>query len=571
MKRFAEAAEAIAQTPSKLTKTSILGAYLRSLDGGDLEAAARFFTGNPFPQRTDRSLAVGGRTIVAAAQAVWGVTDAQLRAGYRASGDLGAALAPRIRPAHDLGLFRATLTPSGLMLLLEEIAASAGKAANTRRRILVERILAACESELEAKYAIKILTGELRIGLREGLIVEGIAEAFAATVADVRRAAMAAGDIGAVALAAKAGKLAEVEIAYGAPIAFMLASPLQFGSEYKELAAVGVSWLCEDKYDGVRIQAHKVGREVHLFSRRLNETGATWPEVTEALRDLPGDVILDGEIVAIRGESILPFRYLQARLQRKDVTPELLAEIPVTYVVFDCLARDGRFLLDEPLEARREALAELRLDGGAVRAAPWNVLEAGSTQEDVHDRFELARGRGNEGLLFKRADSPYAPGKRGKWWLKLKRELDTLDVVVVGVEWGHGRRAHVLSDYTFAVRGEDGELLVIGKAYSGLTDVEIAEMTQWFLAHRLPEPQASQAYEALELDRHEIPVEPTLVIEIAFDVIHRSELHKSGFALRFPRIVRLRPDKSPQDADTIERVREIYRSMLEREGLSPRA
>lgn len=565
MKRFAEAAEAIARDPSKLAKIAVLGAYLRSLDDADLPAATRFFTGNPFPQRSDRALFVGGATIVAAAQTVWGVTNAQISAGYRASGDLGAALAPHVAPGHDLGLFRARLTPHAFMGILEAIAAASGKAANRKRQILVERALVACETEPEAKYVIKILTGELRIGLREGLIVEGIAAAFEAPVADVRRAAMAAGDVGTVALAAKHGTLAQVEIAYGAPIAFMLASPLQFGSEYKELATQ--SWLVEDKYDGVRIQAHKHGDGVQLFSRRLNDTSNAWPEVLQALGAIADDIILDGEIVAVRGDAVLPFRYLQTRLQRKDVTPELLAEVPVAYVVFDCLARGGRFLLDESLEGRREELAELRLDGGALRVAPWSALETGATQEDLHDRFEAARVRGNEGLVFKRADSPYAPGKRGKWWLKLKRELDTLDAVVVAVEWGHGRRAQVLSDYTFAVRGENGELLVIGKAYSGLTDAEIAEMTGWFLAHRIPEPEASRTYDALGLARYEIPVEPSVVLEIAFDVIQRSDLHESGFALRFPRIVRLRPDKSADQIDTIGRVREIYRTMLEREGV----
>lgn len=536
MKRFAEAAEAIASEPGKLAKVAILGDYLRSLDDENLAPAARFFTGSPFAENSERALSVGGATIAAATRA-----------------------AP-----HDLGLFRMTLTPSTFMSMLDEIASASGKSSKRRRQILIERVLAACETQLETAYVIKIITGELRIGLREGLILDGIAAAFEAPIADVRRAAMAAGDVGKVAVAAKHGTLASIEIAYGAPIAFMLASPMQFGSEYKELATQ--SWLVEDKYDGVRIQAHKHGDTIRLFSRRLNETTKSWPEVVAALRRLADDVILDGEIVAMRDGAVLPFRYLQTRLQRKDVTPELQAEVSVGFVVFDCLALGGAFLLDEPLETRREALAELRLDG-IVQTAPWSAVEAGATQEDLHDRFEAARARGNEGLIFKRTDSPYAPGKRGKWWLKLKRELDTIDAVVVGVEWGHGKREHVLSDYTFAVRGHDGELLVIGKAYSGLTDVEIAEMTQWFLAHRIPDPEAKRVYAGLGLSRYEIPVEPQIVVEIAFDVVQRSDLHKSGFSLRFPRIARIRDDKSAEQADTIDRVNEIYNAMLERESI----
>ena len=266
----------------------------------------------------------------------------------------------------------------------------------------------------------------------------------------------------------------------------------------------------------------------------------------EALRRLPGSFALDGEIVAVRGDRILPFRFLQARLQRKEVSADLLREMPVRYIAFDALAAEDDFLLDHPLAERRARLAELLANAGeSLQLAPWTALEVGAGPEVVHERFEAARARGNEGLVFKRTDAPYTPGRRGKAWLKLKRELATLDCVVVAVERGHGRRVNVLSDYTFAVRDGD-DLAVIGKAYSGLTDVEIAEMTQWFEEHRLPPAEARAAYERLDLKRHEILVEPSIVVEIAFDIIQKSELHASGFALRFPRIVRLRPDKPPR-------------------------
>jgi DNA ligase-1 len=560
---FARTCAAIAATASKLEKIALVAAYLRELDDADLRPAARFFTGNPFAHADERSLGLGGRTLVAAATAAWGVDRDALREAYRASGDLGAALGPFVRPSADLGLFRETLTPARLSALLGEIAAASGKNAQKRRAFLCERILGACSDPLEATYVIKIVAGELRIGLREGLIGDAVASAFGADTVDVRRAASAAGDIGAVALAAKHGTLDEIEIAYHAPIAFMLATPIAYGSDYKDLAAG--PWLVEDKYDGIRIQAHVTPERVSLFSRTLNDVAASYPEIVAALRTLPGSLALDGEIVAERDGRVLPFRALQARLQRKDVSAELLAEVPVRYIVFDALARDDRFLLDEPLATRRAVLAEaLRAPQPQLELAPWSTLETGALPETVHERFAASRERGNEGLIFKRSDAPYAPGKRGKWWLKLKRELSTLDCVVVGVEWGHGRRSQVLSDYTFAVRGPDG-LVPIGKAFSGLTDVEIAEQTVWFLAHRVPEPSASRAYSQLRLGRNEIVVEPELVVEIAFDIIQQSELHASGFSLRFPRIVRLRPDKPASEADTLERVNEIYAEMLARE------
>lgn len=562
---FARTCSAIAQTASKLEKIRLVGAYLAELDDADLAAAARFFTGNPFAQRDERSLAVGGRTIVEAAQHVWGIDDAALSVSYRATGDLGAALGPFVRPPVDLGLFRETLTPARLFALLVEIADTSGKNAQRRRRIICEQIFAACSDPLEATYVIKIMTGELRIGLREGLVVDAVAAAFVRDPRSVRRAASAAGDLGAVAIAAKHDTLDQVTIAYHAPIAFMLATPIAYGSEYKDLATA--SWLVEDKYDGIRVQAHVTPERVSLFSRTLNDVSASYPEVAAALRALPGSFILDGEIVAVRDGHVLPFRSLQARLQRKEVSDELRREIPVRFVAFDALARDDAFFLDEPLADRRAQLAELMGSAdGALETAPWTALESGASAEAIHERFEDSRLRGNEGLVFKRTDAPYTPGRRGKAWLKLKRELATLDCIVVGVERGHGRRARVLSDYTFAVRNGDA-LAVIGKAYSGLTDLEIAEMTAWFEAHRLPPAQAREAYERLGLQRREIVVEPRIVVEIAFDIVQRSELHASGYALRFPRIVRLRFDKPPEQADTLERVAEIYREMLEREGV----
>ena len=553
MLRFAETAQAVAETSSKLEKIALVAGYLRELNDADLEAAARFFTGHPLPQASQRALSVGGSTLVAAARAVWHFDDAALGKSYRAHGDLGDALAGVYRQPLDLGLFRATLSPHALNAIMVEIAAASGRASSKRRQILCEQIFANCATPLEAKYVVKILTGDLRIGLREGLVVDAIASAFARDPDAVRRAVAAAGDIGAVARAARHDTLSTVAIAYGAPIAFMLATPIPFG-DYRELAKN--DWLVEDKYDGIRAQAHKAGTVVKLFSRTLKDSAAAFPEIVAALAHLPQDVILDGEIVAERDGRVLPFRYLQARLQRKDPSAELMAEVPVRFVVFDVLAAGRDFLIDTPLARRREVLASIVPATGAVRIADSLALETEPAAGRIETLFAAARERGDEGLVFKRLDAAYVPGKRGKWWLKLKRELSTLDVVVVAVEWGHGKRAKVLSDYTFAVRDPHGRLVTIGKAYSGLTDAEIAEMTAWFLAHRLGDAEG-----------HRLAVEPEIVIEVAFDVVQKSTRHQSGYSLRFPRIVRLRPDKPASEIDTLEAVDSLYEAMLEREGV----
>ena len=553
MIRFGRTCAAIAARPGKLEKIAILAEYLRSLEDADLQAAARFFTGSPFAARDERSLGIGWRTIVEAAKTAWDAGEGQLAAGYREHGDLGAALGPLVRPSMHLALFTETLTPSLLYGIFEEIAAASGKAAGRKREALCARILQACTDPVEATYVIKIMTGDLRIGLREGLIVDAIASAFERDAHDVRRAFMACGDIGAVAVAARHGRLAEMRVAYGSPIGFMLATPVTYGSDYRDLR--DGTWIAEEKFDGIRAQIHKWGSEVRIFSRTLNDVTRSYPEIAEAIAQMHGDFMLDGEIVARRDGRVLPFRYLQARLQRKIVDGALLQEVPVAYMAFDIMAAGDEFLIDEPLVERREHLAQALMPAEHVHVAPFTRLSESPSPEELHDHFEAARASGHEGVMLKRTDAPYHPGRRGKWWLKLKRELSTLDVVVVAVEWGHGKRAKVLSDYTFAVRGGNSELLTIGKAYSGLTDAEIAELTQWFLQH--------------ETGRrgHAIAVEPQVVLEVAFDIIQPSDLHESGFSLRFPRIVRIRDDKPASEIDSIERVREIYQEMLAREGV----
>ncbi|HEY0798482.1 MAG TPA: hypothetical protein VGD50_04990, partial [Candidatus Baltobacteraceae bacterium] len=276
---------------------------------------------------------------------------------------------------------------------------------------------------LEVTYVVKILTGELRIGLREGLVVDAVALAFEQDVQRVRRALMAAADIGLVAQHARAGTLEDIGVHYGTPIGFMLATPIAYDGGYRELSSC--AWLCEDKYDGIRAQAHKFGSQIKLFSRTLSDTSGAFPEIISALAQCEGDFVLDGEIIAKRDGLALPFRYLQPRLQRKDPPAELLAEIPVAFVAFDLLAAAGRFLLDEPLVERRALLATVAPAGTHLQLAPWSTLEAGAPASVVNELFEAARARGNEGLMLKRTDAPYVPGRRGRFWHKLKRELST--------------------------------------------------------------------------------------------------------------------------------------------------
>ena len=401
-------------------------------------------------------------------------------------------------------------------------------------------------SPLEAKYVVKIITGDLRIGLKEGLVEEAIAAAAAQPVEAVREANMLSGDIVAVARAARDGTLGAIQLRLFHPLQFMLASPEPTASAL--LARLPPPIWLEEKYDGIRCQVHKQGERVELYSRDLKRITTQFPDLARAVQALAGDFIADAELLAWRDDRALPFAELQKRLGRKGDDFFLGAEIPVSLTFYDLLWRDGGALLKSPLQERRAALAAL-LASVATNRHPQLHLAPVRTATDaveIEAAFLAARRRGNEGLIAKDPQSFYTPGRRGLAWLKLKKAYATLDVVVVAAEYGHGKRRDVLSDYTFSIRdAEHGRLLTVGKAYSGLTDVEIARLTEHFLANTVE-----------QRGRQRIVV-PDTILEIAFDSIQLSARHESGFALRFPRIARIRTDKTVADIDTLDTCRRL--------------
>jgi ATP-dependent DNA ligase I len=564
MHRLAETCERIAAATKKLEKTSIVADYLRSREIGDAAISAVFLSGRAFPAFEERTLQIGGSLLWKLVVELAGGRAAALNTAYRKRGDLGAAAAD-VLAATAPG--SCTITLSEVRTKFDQIAETRTAAAkSTLLKSLLERATA-----LEVKYILKIITGELRIGLKESLVEEAIAKAYDEPLDRVQRANMLLGDIGGTLQLAAGHRLEQARMRLFHPIGFMLASPAADAEEafqYFEHA------LVEDKYDGIRAQAHCGGGQVRLFSRTLDEVTSSFPELLGGLNEFAGDVILDGEIVAWRdnpeGGHAMPFSEIQKRLGRKQVSERMMAEVPVAYVIFDVMYAGGKLTLDKPLTERGLILD--RVFAGAKRVAPRPVVNAqgsllfepeiegtgaksgwiirapamrADSAQQLEQYFEQAMARGNEGLMIKDLESPYMPGRRGRWWLKLKRELATLDVVVTAAEFGHGKRIHVLSDYTFAVRKGE-ELVNIGKAYSGLTDNEIAELTEWFLAHTMIDYG------------HLREVEPKIVLEVAFNAIMRSGRHDSGFALRFPRIVRVREDKSPSEIDTVEEVERIY-------------
>jgi ATP-dependent DNA ligase I len=529
-------ADAVRATPKKLEKHAALARYLSALPDSDLQIAARLFAGAPFPRRDERVLSVGWSALSDVLLERSGKTGGDMADSYQRHADLGDVAADLIAERSAAG---DRLTLADVAQTFDAIAAARGVAP---KRDLLRATLARATAD-EARYLVKIVSGETRIGLREGLLEEAIARAFERDREEVGRANMLTGDVGETALRAKHGTLGEPTLAHFLPIGMMLATPvLQLAEVEKRFPA---PYVVEDKYDGIRAQVHKAGDRVELYSRTFDRITNRYPELVQPLLAIPGSYVIDGEVLAFAEGRAVPFTDFQTRLGRKNVADELRTKMPSTLVAFDILERDGRALLDASFDERQKILRAVPIVPPVLFAEHQRVESSGDELIAVLEReFAAARDRGNEGLMVKDPRSPYRPGRRGMEWLKVKRPLRTLDVVVTAVEWGHGKRKGVLSDYTFAIR--DGErLLNIGKAYSGLTDKEIAEMTKYFLEHTV------QDYGRVRT------VVPDTVIEVAFDQIQPSDRHESGYAMRFPRIARLRPDKPVSEIDTLETVRQI--------------
>jgi DNA ligase 1 len=533
MRRFVEACEAVGATSKKSLKVARVSDLFRALPLEDAANAAVFLTGRPFPHRDERVLGVGGSQLAKIVSQIAGADATDLGKSYRAHGDLG-----------DMAEHLLLKRPSTADISLKQVAQLFDQLPNARssaQKMALIKILFEPMSAGEVKYTIKIMTGDLRIGLKESLVEEAIAKAFDRPLDAVRRANMLTGDIGETLNFAAANRLASVQMRLFQPIGFMLATPVETA---EEILPEGIgSVLVEEKYDGIRAQVHKSVNGAKVFSRTLDEI-VEFPELTASFAKLPGEVILDGEILAWHGARPLPFTELQKRLGRKQMDLYLQHEIPVRFAAFDLLYQNGQLLLDETLEKRRARLEEILPPGSRSPTYTAVAMHCESVAA-IQQAFKDALTAGHEGIVVKRPESSYTPGRRGRSWFKLKEPFATLDVVVTAVEYGHGYRHGLLSDYTFSVR-EGARLLTIGKAYSGLTDAEIKSGTDYFLQHTTE-----------DLGGRRI-VEPTVVIEVAFNNIQKSERHESGYALRFPRILRLRPDKPVSEIDTLGRVAELF-------------
>ena len=650
----AELAEELAGETGKLKKRAAIARAISAVhaaapQSGDAGSFALYVAGTPFAEADPRKLNAGGALLSKALLAVSAANGVELTAAYRRHGDMGAAAFDLLMASSEWGAKTAELT---LVDVADAFARMAAAKTTAIRSGLVEGMLRRA-TPLEAKYLLKLMLGDMRIGVKQSLVEEAIAAAAGAPVEAVRRAVMLEADLAGAVWRAFEGTLKEARMRLFHPLGFMLASPVETPQEAVERfmekpekvpvmkvkkprkkvdekdgdsleeseatagpsiratrvaeddnSLVGqhpsisetqrhvIEAFLEDKYDGMRAQVHcgdaeQPGR-VTIYSRNREDVTESFPELEEAfakVRPEPdqelGGLIFDGEILGwdLEQARALPFAVLGQRIGRKRVSNEWRQQVPVIFMAFDLMCVGGELLLELPLRERRnrleavvEKLVERVVSPVTVdeRARDsQGVLFAGSesadverlmispsrlveSAEDIDRAYADARARANEGVMVKAAESVYQPGRRGLAWVKLKRELATLDVVVTGAEFGHGKRAGILSDYTFAVRGDDGELLNVGKAYSGLKDAEIAEMSGWMMAHTLEDQGFFRT------------VEPLMVLEVAFNNIMRSGRHASGFAMRFPRILRIRTDKPASEIDTVERVEEIYQSQVDK-------
>jgi DNA ligase-1 len=552
---FAELCMKIEGIGGSIEKTALLASFLSELDEAELLVVPSFVMGSAFPASSEMLLGVGPSTLYEALSKATGASPAEIQEILRRTGDVGAVAAEVVekRKPSTLSSF---IEADGLSILevhsrfLELARASGKRSQGVKMKHL--RYLFGEAGPLEARYIARLALEDMRIGVGEGIVRDAIAKAFDRSSEEVERGYNFTNDLGLVAQKAKEGRLSELTIEIGRPIKMMLA---QLGSgipgSMAEMGTAAVEW----KFDGSRVQIHKNGDEIEIFSRRLERVTRSLPEIVGFVKEniRAESAILDGEAVA-RGEDgrPLPFQEILKRFRRKYKVERTAKKIPLELWLFDLVYLDGRTLIDEPLRERRRLLEKVAdskiLAGQTVTSDPEKVAEI----------YEEAIGAGHEGVMLKSPESPYAPGKRGKNWLKIKPVMETLDLVVIGARWGEGRRATFLGSYRLASPDPDtGKLEDVGWVATGINDEMLVELTDLFKDLILVSGEGM-----------EVEVKPEVIFEVAFEEIQKSTNYSSGYALRFPRLVRVRDDKALDEADDLERVASLYTTQRGRNGPS---
>ncbi len=537
---FSGLCERLEGIPGRLEMTDIVSRVIPPLSDEELPVFVRFLMGKIFPDWSPLKVGIGPNLLFEAVAYVAGKKKEEVIDEINRVGDAGVAIEHLLSSKEQTSFFTSPLDLLEVFRDFEYLARIEGSRTQ-REKLKVIRKLFADAQPIEGRYIARLLLGELRIGMGEGTMRDAIARAFGVDAGTVEHAHQLRNDLGEVALLAKEGPdaLRNVFLEPFRPVKMMLAQQgtiEEMVRDHGEIAA-------EFKYDGSRFQFHKMGGECRIYSRKLEEVTSALPDIVQQLNDATDhDVILDGEALAVKDGRTLPFQYVLRRFRRKHDIDAHMEEIEMIPMVFDLIYLDGETLLDEPLSVRRRLLeTTLR-----AHIAPQ---ERSADAQSIESFYRSALDGGHEGIMVKALDSRYTPGVRGRQWVKIKPAVDTMDLAVVGAEWGEGRRARLFGSFLLACQ-DRGELLPVGKVATGFSDEMLAEI------HALLKDTV------VSHSGKEVTFEPGAVFEVGYAEIQKSTNYRSGFALRFPRFVRLRDDKSVDEIETLEQVQERFKKRV---------
>jgi DNA ligase-1 len=553
-KALAELGEKLAATTKRSLMIGLVAAFLKSVEPKETEPAANMLLGRPFPKWDQRTLEVSWAILSDIIRRITSVDWKVFGEAFSKTGDIGAAtmiVFEKTKIKRQTSLFERALTIGEVRRSFEAISETTGSGSREKKERLMQALLSQA-SPLEAKYLVKIFIGDMRTGFHEGLLEQAVSKAFEIPFQAVQEASMILGDVGTVASIVKTGGLkglSKVGFKVFRPVSLMLAQVADNVDD--ALKEHGGKTAFEFKYDGARVQIHKSNGGVKIFSRRLTDVTESLPEIVEMAEKIPArEVILEGEVVAVDRQGFpIPFQHLMRRFRRVHGIPDAAEKIPLKLYLFDIFYLNEKNLISLPYEQRRETLAS------AVGDVPLTSQLVTDSVGKAESFLKQAMSAGHEGLMAKRLDSPYTPGTCGKRWLKIKPILEPLDLVIVAAEWGYGRRHDWLSDYYLAARdAETGQFQPVGKTFKGLTDAEIIDITKRLKGL------------IVETEPRRVVVVPKIVVEVAYNEIQSSPKYECQMALRFARITRIRDDKTPEEANTIQQIREIYERQFQKKG-----
>lgn len=543
---FAEFCTQIEKVTSTLELASRVAEFIRDVeDDDDLYNIVLFLMGKVYPPWDEREVGVGTGLIYEAIRIATGVKKREIENTVRDTGDFGIAAENALQNKQQMTLFEEENTIKRLREVFNKMSSLVGEGSQKNKiKSMVDLYTSATPAE--ARYITRLVLGEMRLGVGEGIVRDAIAKAWDIKAEVVERAYMITNDYGRVAVVAKnEGEegLTAMKIELHTPVRMMLAQITEnMEEELHKMEKAGVEW----KFDGSRVQVHWGESKVIIYSRRLEDVTGALPEIVrEVKKNVKEGIILDGEVVAIgKNGRPMSFQHILKRFRRKYDVEEMVEKVPLIAQFFDVLYAEGKEVIDLPLEERRKILESSLQDTGVIKVARQDVT---SSYKEVQKVYNEALSAGHEGAMLKNLKSAYIPGKRGKHWLKLKASVESLDLVVIGGEWGEGKRGHLLSSYELACNDPvSGDLIPVGRVATGFSDEQLEEFTELFK----PLIEYEEGKKAV--------FQPKIVFEVGYQEIQKSPKYEGGYALRFPRFIRMRNDKDVDGADTIERVAKLY-------------